>query len=163
MAETTDPNRPNFHKAETTRDETTNHDSKRLGFYFPQCTFVYQRNKMEDKDEDGSPVKQIKYVRPSDRSPEKDFHTRNEESKINSCLLRSSVQQARQKLNLLRDELEERCKFSPVIILIIVQYFYAAYAHLKIPSILGLHPPPTSHHTHLYPNPASNHLNLKLN
>ena len=66
---------------------------------------------MEDKDEDGSPVKQIKYVRPSDRSPEKDFHIRNEESKINSCLLRSSVQQARQKLNMLRDELEERCNF----------------------------------------------------
>ena len=66
---------------------------------------------MEDKDDDGSPAKQIKYVRPSDRSPEKDFHTRNEESKINSCILRSSVQKARQKLNTLRDELEERCIF----------------------------------------------------
>ena len=64
---------------------------------------------MEEQDGDTSPKTQIKYIRPSDRTPEKDFHTRDDESKINTCLLRSSVEKARHKINNLRDEVDERC------------------------------------------------------
>ena len=64
---------------------------------------------MEAQTEDSCQLKQIKYVRPSDRSPEKDFHSKDDISKINTCLLRSSVEKARQKINRLHDEVEKRC------------------------------------------------------
>ena len=69
---------------------------------------------MEAQDGNTSPAKKISYIRPSDRSPEKDFHSKDDESKINACLLRSSVNKARQKINNLRDEVEKRCLFIPV-------------------------------------------------
>ena len=64
---------------------------------------------MEEQSGAPSPKTQIKYIRPSDRSPEKDFHERNNQSKIDACLLRTSVEKARRKINFLRDEVEERC------------------------------------------------------